>query len=178
YGFFSLYLKEELEAHSVLVSSGDRVRTNLADFFGVSQVNILHLRPIAETGGQTNSFASFFEWEPRSTFMPMVTAGQKPIFVHRTNSLSAMLTPEFDPRRIVFLTLEARHSLSVTNETDARILSRNISWQSMNFEVESSEPSMVVLAQTFYLSRRALVDKKPTALVRANHALQALEVPA
>src|SRR6266540_4512741 len=177
-GFFPLYLREVFEARSLLLGSNKYVAMHLADFYGVSQVNTIQSRSIGKSQGQTNVFGSFFEWKPRQTYMPLVSAGQMPVFVDRTNSLDALLDPAFDPRRHVFLPSEIRQRVSVTRQTDARIVPGNISSQRADFEVEASEPSVVVLAQAFYRPWKAYVDNQPTALFRANHAFQALQVPA
>ena len=44
--------------------------------------------------------------------------------------------------------------------------------------VVAPEPSLVVLSQTFYHPWRAEVDGRSATLWRANHAFQALEMPA
>ena len=44
--------------------------------------------------------------------------------------------------------------------------------------MEAAEPSLVVLAQTFYHRWAAYVDGQSTPLLRANYAFQAVQVPA
>jgi hypothetical protein len=48
----------------------------------------------------------------------------------------------------------------------------------VDIEAEAAEPSLVVVAQTYYHDWRADVDGQPTHLLRANHAFQAVQVPA
>jgi uncharacterized membrane protein YfhO len=43
--------------------------------------------------------------------------------------------------------------------------------------VETSQPTLLVVAQTFYSPWRARIDGKPATLWRANGAYQAVEVP-
>src|SRR6185295_13166678 len=87
-GFFSLYPREIGELMSVLYGSTNLNPSGLLDFMSVSQVT---------APGQ------FFEWEVRTNFLPLVTAGQMPVFLDETNALLAMLRPDFDARKTVFL---------------------------------------------------------------------------
>jgi uncharacterized membrane protein YfhO len=48
----------------------------------------------------------------------------------------------------------------------------------VDVEVEAQEPSLVVVAQTYYHNWRAEVDGNPTPLLRANVAFQAVQIPA
>jgi len=48
----------------------------------------------------------------------------------------------------------------------------------VTLEIEAEQPSIVVAAQTFYPCWTGYVDGQPTRLWRANHAFQALQVPA
>jgi uncharacterized membrane protein YfhO len=89
-----------------------------------------------------------------------------------------VLRPAFAPREQVYLPLEAKPLVSVTHQTDARILTQRVTAQRVQFEVSASQPSMVVAAQSFYHNWRAYIDGHPTRLWRANYAFQALEVPA
>jgi hypothetical protein len=65
-----------------------------------------------------------------------------------------------------------------TNISDARITATHWAAQRAQFAVEAATPAMVVIAQSFYHNWRAFVDGRPVPLWRANHAFQALEVPA
>jgi uncharacterized membrane protein YfhO len=50
--------------------------------------------------------------------------------------------------------------------------------QTVDAEVEAAEPSLIVVAQTYYHNWRAEIDGHPTPLLRANVAFQAVQVPA
>jgi len=91
--------------------------------------------------------------------------------------LRAVFASDFDGRRIVCLPKEAKSSVSVTNETNARVLSSRFQNQRVDVECEASEPSLLVLSQSFYHCWRALVDERPSPLLCANYAFQALQVP-
>jgi hypothetical protein len=161
-GFFSLAPRECGELSSALYVSRVADPPQLADFMCVSQVT--------SPGEQV-------KWEPRSTFLPLVTAGQRPIFLDDTNALLLLLSTDFDSRKAVLLPSDARMLVSVTNQTTAAIAAQRVWPERVEFEVQAAEPSMVVIAQTYYHHWQAYVDAEKQKLLRANYAFQALEVP-
>ena len=90
----------------------------------------------------------------------------------------ALAAPEFDPRRTVFLPPEARALVTVSNASPATVSVRQFSPHKVQLEVQAPEPALVVIAQSFYHNWQAYVDNQPARLWRANHAFQALQVPA
>jgi uncharacterized membrane protein YfhO len=108
----------------------------------------------------------------------VVTAGQKPVFLDDAGTLRALTQPDFDGGKIVLLSPEAKPLVTVTNQTVARVLSSKFTTQRVDIEVEASGPSLVVVAQTWYHDWRAFMDGQPAPLLRANHAFQAVQVPA
>ncbi|MDB6124147.1 MAG: hypothetical protein JWQ71_3140 [Pedosphaera sp.] len=162
-GFFSIYLKEGAAINGLLYDAPDSPPNPLADFVGASQIS---------------SSEGTFDWVERTNFMPMVTAGQKPVIVTDEQALHALSSAEFNPRMAVYLPPNAGGILKVTNGGMARVITRRFSAHQVNAEVEAREPAMVVISQTFYHAWQAYVDEKPTKLWRANYAFQALEVPA
>ena len=162
-GFCSLPLKEQVEVLSVLNGGTNSLAGPLADFLGVAQVTLPD---------------SLFAWQSRSNFLPVVTAGQQPLFAGEKETLQAIATDDFAPRREVYLPTTARAKVRATKVADARITSTQWAAQRARFSVEASAPAMVVIAQSFHHNWRALVDGYPARLWRANHAFQALEVPA
>jgi len=162
-GLYSLYLRETDHLWRNFASSTNNCPAPMADFLSISQI----------TDAKKD-----LEWEARPTFMPLITAGQKPVFVASTNMLSLVLQPTFDPRHCVYLPAELESLVTVTNETDARILASRFSTQRIGIEVASSAQSMVVVSQSHYHNWRADVDDKRAPLWRANYAFQALAVPA
>jgi hypothetical protein len=162
-GFFSLYPAQNGELTSVLYGSTNASFPRLADFMGVSQIT---------------SPQDIVKWLPRDSFLPLATAGQRPIFLDDTNALRSLIAPGFDGRKVVFLPLEMKTSVSVTNETSARVVSQRFTPERVDLEVEAAAPSLVVLAQTWYHPWRAYVGGAPARLLRANYAFQAVEVPA
>ena len=162
-GFFSLTPRESDDVISLLYGATNANFPRLNDFLGVSQITAPD---------------EFFHWQPRRTFLPLVTAGQKPVFLDDAGTLRALTQPDFDGSKMVFLPPEAKSLVTVTNQTVARVLNSKFTTQRVEIEVEASEPSLVVVAQTWYHNWRAYVDGRPAPLLRANHAFQAVQVPA
>jgi hypothetical protein len=155
-GFFPLYLREyaDLPTDS----------TPMLDFLGVSQI----------LTGDTNTF----RWMPRSTFMPLLTGGQKPLFDSKETILQMLSNTNFDPRTEVYLPLETSGSVIATNPATVKITTEKFFAQKIEATVEADAPAMLVAAQAYYHPWRAYVDGKRVPLLRANFAFQALEIPA
>jgi hypothetical protein len=161
-GFYSLNLEPVLRlfAH---VELGTNQAAGLKDFLGISH-----------TSNVTNSAL----WDTRTSFMPLVSTGQRPVFAAGDEALDAVLNERFNPRNTVYLPLQARDAVAVPNRPNARIESCQFSPEQLNIEVAADTPAIVVVAQAFYPCWQAYVDGRPTALWPANYAFQALAVPA
>ena len=160
-GFFSLTPREGDDLNSLLYGTTNEL-PRLEDFMGVSQ---------------TTAPDEFYHWQPRKTFLPLVTAGQKPVFLDDTGTLRALTQPDFDGSQVVYLTPETESFVTVTNPTTARVLKSHFASQSVDIEIVADAPALVVVAQAWYHNWRAEVDGRPVRLLRANHAFQALEIP-
>jgi hypothetical protein len=117
------------------------------------------------------------EWTARTNYLPWVTCGQKPAFETASNTLQLLLAPDFDPRQIVFLPTDKRKAVSVASQTQCRVVSSRYSPNRVEVGVKAQEASLVVFAQTFHHPWRAAINGKPTEILRANHAFQAVQVP-
>lgn len=161
-GFFSLYPRECGELNSVLYVSGQPCSSGLADFMSVSHVTA--------TG-------EYMKWERRSSFLPLATAGQRPVFVDDTNALFGILASNFAPAKLVALPLEAKSVVSVTNSTQAEVRIQQFAPTHIELDVNAADSALVVLAQTYYHQWHVAIDGHPNRLLRANYAFQAVEVP-
>jgi hypothetical protein len=161
-GFFSLDLKQCYQVWGKALL-GTNAAPGLKDFLGISL---------------TSDPANPVGWKPRDSFLPMVTAGQQPVFAGDTETYSALFDTGFEPLRTVFLPEEARGKVQATNAAKAEITSTVVSNQRVSFEADADAAAMVVVAQSYYHPWHAYVDGRPTMLWRANYAFQALEVPA
>jgi hypothetical protein len=162
-GSSTLQLREQMQVQSLFYASTNTDLPRLADFLGAAY---------------TTAPGKIVEWTPRQTHLPLVTVGQKPIFADATNTLSALTNADFNPAQTVYLPLDARPFITVTNQTEAKILSYRFTAHRIEVEVEAKQPSLLVIAQSYYHPWRGYVDGSAQALWRANHAFQALEIPA
>jgi len=161
-GFFSLTTRENNDLFLLIYGTTNEF-PGLEDFMGVSQITAAD---------------EIYNWRSRQTFLPLVTAGQKPVFVDNTNALWALTNNNFDGSETVFLPPEAKALVTVTNTTAARVIHSKIGTQRLEIEVESPAPALVVIAQTFYHDWQASVDGGTVPLLRANYGFQAVKVPA
>ncbi len=167
-GFFSVYLQQYDQVLSFLFSY-DRQGSNvdgLKDFLGIARINA----PLTQGDG--------LDWANRSSALPLVTAGQRPVFADGAAALTNMLRPDFDPRTTVFLPSQTHSQVTATNRVAAQIAPGQFSAQKITFEVGVPAPALVTVAQSYYHNWNARVDGHAVPLWRANHAFQALEVPA
>jgi hypothetical protein len=163
-GFFSLYLRPMAELMAFDQQPGHFARARLADFLGVSQIT---------------AAGKIFEWNARASFMPLATAGQRPVYAW-TASIPppGLFQPDFDPGKEVVLPEENRTEIGVTNRTRATVQPVRLERHRLEWQVEAAERSVLVIAQSFYHPWRAAVDDVPTPVYRANYAFQAVAVPA
>lgn len=164
-GFLSLTPREADEVNTLLYGSTNADFPRLEDFMGVSQAS---------------DPEKIYQWHPRETFLPLVTAGQKPAFLDDAKALQALAQNDFDGSKIVFLPPEEKQFVTVTNQTGAKILDSKFTDDAVDIEVEAAEPSLVVIAQTYYhdWAARIDIDGWRPPLLRANVAFQAVQVPA
>lgn len=161
-GFFSLSPRESGELDSILYLQVKPCPPRLADFLSVSQVSVP---------------PDYTKWQPRDSFLPLATGGQRPLFLDETNALFALLDPRFDPRAYVLLPPSAKSLISVTNATQVQVKLARVTAQRVELDVDAAADCMVVLAQTYYHPWQAQIDGHPAHLLRANYAFDALQVP-
>jgi len=163
HGFFSLTPAEANDATALPYVRTNREFSALLDFMSVSHMN---------------SAGKPFEWALRPGAMPVVTAGQQPVFADDRTVLQAFFQTNLDLRRIVFLPPGARARITATRQVAARVQDTRFADQVLSMQTESPASSLVVISQSHYPAWKAYVDGHPTTLWRANFAFQALEVPA
>jgi hypothetical protein len=172
-GFFSLYPREIGGLLERLYSFTDVDFPHLDNFLGVSQI----IAP-----------GELFKWQTRTNYLPLITAGQKPIVFYDvingdSKILQALTQKDFDGSKTVFISLPKGDSgwfVPESNQENAHVLSSKFGTQTVDAEVKIEDtgvPSLVVVAQTYYHNWRAEIDGEPTKLFRANYAFQAVLVP-
>jgi hypothetical protein len=162
-GFYALYIKEERDIHFRLFQSDSEPRPELGRFLGFCQAT-----------APTNVVV----WHARTNYLPLVTAGQIPIFADRKTTLEGLMSTNFAPGQMVYLPGSASNEVTVTSSGGARIKSLEITSHKVTADVSASAPSLVVIAQAHYPRWKAFVNGQPASLLRANHAFQAVQVPA
>jgi len=160
--FYSLYPRTIYEALAPIYISTSNYPARLADFLGA---------------GVITAPGKLFDWQPRPTALPLVTAGQKPVFAGREETLRGLLAGNFEPQRVVYLSPDAKSLVDITNQTTAKILSAHFAPHRVDIEVQAESESLVVVAQSYYHLWRARLNIEPTPLLRANHGFQAVAVP-
>ena len=162
-GFFSLYLRET-----------DKI------------LWLLDARSGAELAGW-KIFCAFRKPSPRARssigcrarhYLPIVTAGQEPVFAEDQTAFSAIGQTNVDFRKVVYLPPEAKSRVTAKREPAARIIGKLFGASKETIQVEAPGPAMVFISQAYYHNWKARVDGKAVPLWRANYAFQAVEVPA
>jgi hypothetical protein len=162
-GSATLQLRWQKEVQDLLYATNAAELPALMDFLAVTHAT----KP-----------GTVVEWTPRSTALPWVTIGAAPVFADATDTLAALGAPGFDARSQAYLPPEARELVKAARNETARIVRQEFGAHRARIEVESPQPSLLVIAQSFHPAWRAVVDGKPAQVWRANHAFQAVELPA
>jgi hypothetical protein len=161
-GFYSLYLQRYEQVFDRIYWQGLE-GARLKDFMGVMQ----YTDPADKLG-----------WKPRAAYLPLLTGGQRPEFATPAATLAGMLQENFNPTQIVYLPLETRGIVGPATNSGIRIISQRIESHRIEAEVEADKAGLLVLAQCFYPAWKAHVNGRPAPLLPANHAFQAVVVPA
>ncbi|MEY2408240.1 MAG: hypothetical protein QOF48_910 [Verrucomicrobiota bacterium] len=161
-GFYSLYTAPQSDLRA-LWASGTNVSRSLADVFGARWIS---------------SEANLFGWDERRASLAILTAGQGPIFADREQTLRALASSALDPASEVLLPRAAEGHVHATSVVGARVVSSRAGNGVLEAQIEADGPTFVTVGQTDYPGWTATVNGRPARIWRANHAFQALEVPA
>jgi len=118
------------------------------------------------------------EWLARTNCLPLITAGQKPIFADDSTTLQRITDENFDPRQVVYLPPSTQSTVIVTNLSVCVVTNSTFTLNKIEADVNASSPALVVISQSYYHLWNASVDEKSVPLLRANLAFQAVQVPA
>jgi len=117
-------------------------------------------------------------WLARTNYLPLITAGQQPVFADDGQTLHAITAENFDPRETVYLPDSERPAIAVSRRTDCLVTNIHQGLNRIEADVTSTGPVCVVISQSYYHLWQASVDDRSTRLSRANLAFQAITVPA
>jgi hypothetical protein len=92
-------------------------------------------------------------------------------------TVNRITEPDYDPRAEVFLPADLAGRLTARPAPQARILEQRMGEHSITAEVQTDVPAVLRIAQSWYPHWRATVDDRPTDVIRADFAFQAIEVP-
>jgi hypothetical protein len=162
-GFFSLYLRHIDKVLSLFDTNSEAKLGGLEDVMAVSQ---------------TIAPGKVFDWVPRPSFLPWVSAGQAPVFAGEEATLRALADPAVDFHKTIYLPLEARSFITAQRQESARVVVRQFRASKIVLQVETPAPAMVALSQAWYHNWKAGIDGRVAPLWRANEAFQAIEAPA
>ncbi len=161
-GAMTLRLSEEAEVEARLYTSPTNRFPRLEAFLGAAFASAPN-NPV--------------EWVPRAHQLPVVTAGQRPVFASGTDALAALFAPDFRPADVVYLPPAARGGVRAGPAT-AQVTNVEFTAERIAAVVASPSATMLVLAQTFDPNWRARVDGQPVRLWRADFAFQAVALSA
>ncbi len=162
-GAATLRLRGEAELEAELYAATNVVALPFLDFLGVTWIN---------------SPTNVTDWQPRPDALPLVTAGEAPRFLAPDGDLPELLRPDFDPRRTVILPIADQATVGARHPTEAIVSQLRSGPETVEFTVVSTAPTLAVIAQTYQSAWQATLDGERTRLLRANHAFQAVEIPA
>jgi hypothetical protein len=162
-GFYAVFIREQrgLFEKFYLSSTNDILAPGFADFLAISHVS---------------DPEKFLAWQERPSHLPFYSIGAKPEYIEPSKIPKLLLDPSFDPRKTVYLPPEAGE-LKILNATQSTVRVEHFSAQREEFEIDSDNPALLVLSQTYYHPWTAYVDGQPTKIWRANYAFQAIPVP-
>jgi hypothetical protein len=118
------------------------------------------------------------EWHTRTNSLPLMTGGQRPIFVPEDKLLSAITSDTFNPRQEIYFPESARARITISNRTECVIREVSFTPGKIQAAVQCAAPAIVVLSESYYHRWHASIDDQPAELFRANLAFQAVQVPA
>lgn len=162
-GFFSLAINEESRVRYLLYGSTNANVPELERFLGVSQ---------------KTAPGELIEWSSRTNFLPFVSAGQEPVFADGPAALRSMAEAQFRPAEVVFLDPAIASATTAKRRVHATARITDFQAHRITIEVTAEEPAWVVIAQAHYPPWRALIGDREIPIRHANHAFQAIEVPA
>lgn len=160
-GFYSLYPREMAEITAAVYARSNTPSAGVLDLLAVSHVN---------------SGNKLFDWEVRKDFLPMVFCPRNVREVKAEESLPGVLSDGFDPRETLLLSGAAPGQAGPQPRALVKQVQRM--GAELAFEVTAEQPTWVGVSQTWYPHWKAFANGVQLELRRANHAFQAVRVPA
>jgi hypothetical protein len=167
-GASTLVTREWNEVEYFLYGTTNPAPANLMDFLGVTH---------------TTKPGELMQWERRDTAMPLVSLPAEVEGVYGSLTPPAWLRPEWNPRAKAFLNPEIPANTFVTWAKPQSFSSGSVrvvqfSATRLELESEAMEQRYLVVAQNHHPSWQVTVNGQPAPVLRANHAFQAIPIPA
>ncbi|MGB0581884.1 MAG: YfhO family protein [Limisphaerales bacterium] len=163
-GFFALWFPKQRQVQHILHSwKPNDLRPGLADFLAIAYT------PAAGHPEQ---------WVHRPSAHKIISAGQQPVFENDDNRTNRLTQFDFDPSAVVSLPPAAQSEQTARTSVDVKVEILQIDAHEIVFSVDAPTNTTAVIAQSHYHPWRAFVDERQTPIHRANHAFQAIDVPA
>ena len=167
-GSSTLQAREQAEVQSMIYQPGaTNDFSRLLDFLGVSHEYVV-------TNGQ-------MAWVQRPQPLPLLTAGQRPVFADGTNALALWQSPGFNPRTEAILPSSEEAALralaSGTTIVPPKISNPIGAAHHWEMNTEATGPFLLLCAQSYYHNWKPYVDGQRSNLLRVNHAFQGVLVP-
>ncbi len=167
-GASTLVTREWNDVDYLLYGTTNPAPANLMDFLGVTH---------------TTKPGELMQWERRETAMPLVSLPLEAVLTYRKQSLAAVTQPDWNPRSTAYLTFEAPDDVHFTpvkripfSTGSVRML--RFSPTRLELETDTMERRPLVVAQNHYPSWHVTVNGETEFVAKANHAFQAIMVPA
>lgn len=162
-GFYSLYISPQQDLQYRLFRDENTFNKSIADSLGVAL---------------TTSPGKLFEWTTRTNYLPIISIGQAPVFSPVEKNVELMTADSFNPHAVVLLPLEAQQTITATGQALAKVTVDRYTPHDIQLKANAPGTALITISQTHYKPWKAYVDGAPAKLWRANHAFQAVEVPA
>jgi hypothetical protein len=152
----------------------EEVQKRIEQLSDSNSLPVLDYLSVAYTTSSTNAV----QWQLRHSALPWITGGQVPSYFEQdSDSLEALVSPEFDPTGRIILPAEAGTRGEPLRAVPPQVEVRRISSQHVRLILEIDEPAWVSMAQSYHHAWRATLEGQRIPVWRANHAFQAIGLP-
>ena len=120
-------------------------------------------------------------WIERDSALPLVTSGQRAVVSSQSSNVIAhLVSTNFAPREEVWIAADEFPFAQETYEETVKTSVTNfiLGNAQLQFEITAHQPTLAVIAHSYNRNWVAYVNSEPRPIHRANHAFQAVEVPA
>ena len=162
-GSSTLPIRLQRDLEREIYKFGNTNCTGLLDFLGVAWVNL----PEDPT-----------RWIRRPTARGWLQVGAAARFDTESNLVERVLSPSFTPGEEVWFPDSARATTPWTSRVNGRITASSFRSDRITASADMAAPGLLTIAQSYSPYWKAWVNGKPVPLVRANHAFQAVPLPA